>query len=155
MVKELIVGEETADETTGRKTFTRQEKEYAVNNLILKQGYTAKEAADAMGCSLASIQNWKASIKKKGAAAPTEKGETSAAPARRTKKASKRAAKRTKKAVRRVTSSGRPSFAEFSQEYWDSCANEVAAGNMPPDAAFKAIPQINSALMFAYRKLCQ
>ena len=131
---------------TGRKGFTPETKTEALR-MLAEEGKTQKEVAEIIGCSLASIQQWKGQMKN---------GKPSTKKARRGKK---KASKKTKgKALvspkHVVTEQGvQDSFGDFIGGYWDSCphAAEILAlsGKNDTDVA----RYINHALRHAYEKL--
>jgi len=98
-----------------RKTFTQAEKDKAVN-LVLKDGYTIQKAADAVGCSVPSLINWKKEAL--GAAAGKSASSNAAAGD------AAAPAKRVKKIVKKVKRPGNPqakpvgSFDEFAEKFW-------------------------------------
>jgi transposase-like protein len=163
MAKVLVTDDPGYEEASGRKSYTHEEKMAAVR-LITEDGYTAQQAADKVGCSLASITNWKrdfkeaqmvSTIKQEGRAAAEKRiADEEAATKRVTKKSAKKGTRKgTKKGAKRVTKSGRPSLTDFVQGYWDSRAKAAEANGASQDISFREIPKITDALQYAYQKL--
>ena len=140
-----------------KKSFTPEIRAEAMR-LIFEEKYTAKRAAEAIGCSTFSIQQWKAAAKKNGkkpatkAVADTESAEPTVKKVKKTKKASKKGKKVAKKTAQ-VVSAGKPliSFDEFAQGYWSECEGAADVLCLPPDIAPKAVEYVNNVLRYAYR----
>jgi len=132
----------TKKATFARKSYSPEAKAEALR-LILEEGYTVKQVADRMGCSINSIQNWKA-------AEPAVKS------AKKGKKAKK---KRRQKSVTATIAGAAParkplvSFDEFVQGYWSECAGAMDIMRLSPDITPQAVEHINNVLRYAYNRL--
>jgi len=145
-----------------KKSFTPEEKTEAVR-LITQGNYTLKQAAAEMGCSVASLQNWKKAADMETTAEPTVKS-TKKRGKKKTKKALKKATKKSAKKVAKapwqtkgVTGTapvGQPpiSFDEFAQGYWRL---PEASGilSLPSDIIPEAVQYVNNVLWYAYDRL--
>ena len=148
-----------------KHSFSPETKAEAMR-LIFEEKYTAKRAAEAIGCSTFSIQQWKAAAKKNGngkakAAKRTVEDTDAAEPTvkavkkvKKTKKAGKKGKKVTKKAAQVVAAVIAPaiSFDEFVQGYWSECKGATAVLQLSPDIAPQAVEYVNNVLRYAYGK---
>jgi len=132
----------TKKTTFARKSYSPEAKAEALR-LIFEDGYTVKQVAEQMGCSVNSIQNWKT-------AAPAVK---SAKKGRKGKK--KRRRKSVTMTVAGATPAKKPlvSFDEFVQGYWSECAGAMDIMRLPPDITPQAVEHINNVLRYAYNRL--
>ena len=146
-----------------KHSFTPEVRAEAMR-LCFEERYTAKQAAEAIGCSTNAIQKWKAAaksgkIKKATAKATTEKAETAEPAAKFVKKVRKtkrgrkgrRVARKTV-AVSDVTVTHQPpiTFDAFAHDYWNECAEAMDVMQLPPDLMPKAIQYVNNVLRYAY-----
>lgn len=143
MVKTL---ETSGESTVGKKTFTEKEKAAAVR--LLKNGYTLKEAATEVGCSVASLQNWK----KNGVKANLKhEAETGGNPSSRTKGNVHSFADDWTPAEPEPAPCPEPahtpgiSFGELLQAYWRQHKDDIVHTNK--------IREIHSILEFAYKQM--
>ena len=143
-----------------KKSFTPEIRAEAMR-LIFEENYTAKQAAETIGCSTFSIQQWKAAAKKNGkksatkVVADTESAEPTVKKVKKTKKASKKGkkvAKKTAQVVSADVAAAKPliSFDEFAQGYWSECEGAADVLCLPPDIAPKAVEYVNNVLRYAY-----
>ena len=145
-----------------KKSFTPEIRAEAMR-LIFEENYTAKRAAETIGCSTFSIQQWKAAAKKNGKAKVAKKTvedtssvEPTVKKVKKTKKASKKGKKVAKKAAKVVSvdvaAANIPaiSFDEFAQGYWSECEGAADVLCLPPDIAPKAVEYVNNVLRYAY-----
>ena len=125
------------------KSFSQEEKEKALQ--LLKDGYTQKEVADQMGCSVASLQLWKKATggKKKG----------------KKKKATKSAKKATAASASECQCGCDCEccccvpFEEFVHGYWTKYPKAGEVLKLPPDMMPEAVKYINNVLKYAHDHL--
>jgi len=136
----------TKKTTFVRKSYSPETKAEALR-LILEEGYTAKQVADQMGCSVNSVQNWKATE-------PTAKSAKKGKKSRKAKKA-KRQQKDVAVTTAGAVSAKKPlvSFDEFVQGYWSECAGAMDIMRLSPDITPQAVEHINNVLRYAYNRL--
>jgi len=152
MVTELEI-----PESTGRKKFSEAERAKAVD-LVVNGGLTLKQAAEKMGCSVPSLQNWKSAAIKDGLVVPVKKASKKTG-----KKSNKKSAKKTpKKATgetwedttpekptkgpkKAVAKTSKLTFAELTDQFWAQYKNETVTP--------KEVQAIYSVLQFAFEKL--
>jgi len=134
-------------QATAKKSFSSEAKTEAVQ-LITQEGYTLKQAAEKMGCSVASLQNWKK-------AADAGGGKTSVK-ATKKRKARKKGKKTAKKAVIMApVQKSSITFDEFAQNYWSEYSGAADVLRLPPDIAPKAVEYVNNVLRYAYDQFCE
>ena len=140
---------------SNRYGFTPETKAEALR-LIREEKYTAKQAAEYAGCSLAAIQQWKAAAKS-GKIKVAVNGAGAAEPAvKSVKKArkTKRRRKGTTKKTVAVASAVKPviTFDEFVQSYWSKCDGASDILRLPADIMPKAVQYVNGVLRYAYNR---
>lgn len=144
---------------SSRYGFTPEIKAEALR-LILKDGYTAKQAAEYAGCSLAAIQQWKAAAKSgktKAAAKKTtteaDTAETAVKSVRKVKK-TKRRRKGVAKTAVATAPAVKPSitFDEFVQNYWSEYEGASDVLRLPADIMPKAVQYVNDVLRYAHEQ---
>jgi transposase-like protein len=150
-----------AKKKTGRNGFSQEVKAEALQ--MLRDGYTQQQAADHVGCSTFSIQQWKKAEAKAGktkvAVKETVNGAGTAEPAVKSVKKGRKGKRRRKKgvavsAVGTVPSGKTPiTFDEFVQGYWKKCEGASDVLRLPPDIMPKAVQYVNDVLRYAYERL--
>jgi len=140
-----------------RYGFTPEIKAEALR-LIREEKYTAKQAAEYAGCSLAAVQQWKAAAKAGKIKVATNGADTAVPATKSVKKAkkTKRRRKGTAKTTIAVAPSVKPAitFDEFVQGYWSECKGAADVLYLPPDITPKAIQYVNNVLRYAYTRCC-
>ena len=116
---------------TVKKVFTPEIKAETLR-LIAEENYTLQQAADHAGCSVASIQSWKAGT-----------------PSGKKRKKSSKKLHKSKHAVK-ASAHSHDSFEEFVQEYWRKHKDAGDVLQLPPDIAPKAVQYVNNVLRYAY-----
>jgi len=121
---------------SGRKTYSPETKAEAIR-LLFEEGYTIDQTAAQIGCSINSIQKWKAAAKA----------------GRKIKKVRRR---RRRRGVAAPAVTGQPpfTFEEFVQNYWSEHTDAADVLRLPPDLAPKAVQYVNNVLRYAYEQLC-
>ena len=126
--------------------------------MIRDEKYTAKQAAEYAGCSLAAIQQWKAAAKA-GKIKIAANGAKTAEPVVKSVKKSKKSKKR-RKGTTKTTVVTAPvekpiiTFDEFVQDYWSECEGAADILRLPPDITPKAIEYVYNVLRYAYDRCC-
>jgi transposase-like protein len=161
MVKTLNLEEKGEQETTGRKSFSPEIRAKAVQ--LLNDGWTLKDTANEIGCSVPALQLWKkaagggkatkktakkASRKRAAKTADAETGAEETTAPKRVKKASKKGVKRAKvKRAKRAAhaSNNGESFSDFVQEYLDDNAKETVST--------QEVKGVLDVLFYAYNKV--
>jgi len=142
-----------------RKTFSPEDKVEAIR-LINEEGYTQQQAADHIGCSVFSVQQWrrKSAKKSRKKAKKDIAGIDLAEPmakVKRRRRRSQKAKRRQQRGVALAPAAVKPQFAfdELVQKYWSKSADTVAVASLPPDIAPKVMQYVNNALRYAHEKL--
>ena len=132
--------------TSGRKSFSAETKAEAMR-LIHEEGYTTKQAATQIGCSINAIQNWKAAAKTAGRAAK---------PAKKARKIKRRRRKDVAKTTVGTVSVTKPpvTFDKFVQAYWNESPEATDILRLPPDLMPAAVQYVNNVLRYAYDRFC-
>ena len=145
-----------------RNSFTSEVKAEALR-LIHEEGYTAKQAAEYAGCSLAAIQQWKAAAKSgkikvavKETVTEVEVAEPIAKPVKKAKKTKRRRRKGATKTTVATVPAGKPTitFDEFVQGYWSKHKGAMDIVRLPVDIMPKAVQHVNDVLRYAYEQFC-
>jgi len=142
-----------------RYGFTPEIKAEALR-LIRDENYTAKQAAEYAGCSLAAIQQWKAAAKK-GKIKVAVNGAGTAEPVVKSVKKSKKTRRRRRKGTTKTTIATAPvaksiiTFDEFVQDYWSECKGAMDIMRLPSDMMPKAVQYVNDVLRYAYDRFCE
>ena len=139
-----------------RYGFTPEIKAEALR-LIRDEKYTAKEAAEYAGCSLAAIQQWKAAAKAgkiKVAANGAETAEPVVKSVKKAKKTKRRRRKATTVSTVAITTVAKPmiTFDEFVQGYWSEYPEAMDVMRLPVDIMPKAVEYVNNVLRYAYNR---
>jgi len=118
-----------------RKSFSQADKSAALKMLV--DGHTLKQTAEHFGCSVASLQQWKAKHK------PTKASKKVA-------KKGKVAKKTTRKAKPMHTATHREGFKQFVRGYFEQDHKVSEILTSPPVEGFDLLFKVNDALSFAY-----
>ena len=123
------------------KSFSPEARAEALQ--LLKGGYSQKEVAEQVGCSIASLQSWKQQAKGK----------------KNGKKKKAKSSKKVAAAVEAVTECTCECctcvpFDDFVQGYWTQCPNAGEVLKLPPDMMPEAVKYVNNVLKYAYKNLC-
>jgi transposase-like protein len=146
--------------TVGRNGFSPEVKAEALQ--MIRDGYTQQQAADHVGCSTFSIQQWKKAEAKSGKSKvtvnETVNGADTAEPAVKSVKKSKK--RRRRKGTTKATIAapvGKPTitFDEFVQDYWKEYKGASDALRLPADMMPKAVQYVNDVLRYAYDRLVE
>ena len=148
--------------TSVRKSFTVETKAEALR-LIREEEYTAKQAAEQIGCSVQAIQQWKAAAKSgkiKIAAKGNSNGAKTTEPVVKSVKKAKKSKRRRRKGVAKQTVATVPTekpqitFDEFVQDYWHEYPEATDILRLPPDLMPTAVQYVNNVLRYAYDQFC-
>jgi len=149
-----------AKKKANRYGFTPEIKAEALR-LIRDENYTAKQAAEHVGCSESAIQLWKADAKAgkiKVAANGTSNGAETAEPAVKPAKIAKKTKRGRRKGVKKTTIAIAPAekpiitFDEFVQDFWRDHPEAMNIMCLPPDITPKAVQYVNDVLRYAYNR---
>lgn len=121
--------------------------------LITEEGFTMKQAADKIGCSVNAIQNWKAQYKNSDGVTPSFPKK--AAKSAKGKKGSKKIANRYVQgnAGTAVAKGTQVAFDAFVRNFWSKHAKAAEVLLLPPEIAPEAVRYINDVLRYAYKQL--
>ena len=141
----------TKRKASAKKTFSPEEKAEAVR-LLTDENYTLKRAASAVGCSVASLQNWKKAIEGGTTTEPTAPSVKRVKKTRKTKKSKRRQRKGMTVSAVGTAPTGKSAitFDEFAQGYWSECAGAADILSLPPGITPQAIQYVNNVLRYAY-----
>jgi len=140
---------------SSRYGFTPEIKAEALR-LIREEKYTAKEAAEYAGCSLAAIQQWKVAAKA-GKIKVATNGAESAEPAVKSVKKTRKTRRR-RKGTTVSTATTAPAvkpmitFNEFVQDYWSEYPSAMDVMRLPVNITPKAVEYVNNVLRYAYNQ---
>ena len=159
----------------GKKGFDQEFINSALK--LLEKGYTQKQAAQELGCSLASVTSWKRKFgnskpateegwsaeeeaewakeeapKKTRGRKPAAKSEHKPKRKKAAKKAAKKTVKRTaKKTVKRARTAD-SNFDTFIREYWNR--NDMVGLMLdPPQKGAEVVDLVNNAMAYCYANL--
>ena len=131
-------------------SFSPETKEEALR-LVFEEGLTLKETAAKIGCSTASLMQWKA--KRQG---PKKKKKVKGT-RKKTKSAKKKAGyrKALAKSVMKTTETSQVDFDAFVRRYWNDGTRAADVLHLPPEVSPDVVRCINEALRYAYEQFHQ